>query len=89
MDQLDLLSSVVCGQLSGLSLHPVMLRFGLFLCIVMLNTGPQGLVAPRDKRILQIHKVMLCDLVSQVILMNKDAYSLKLCQRKIGRGFSS
>jgi hypothetical protein len=26
-------------------------RFGLLLGIIMLNTGPQGLVAPRDKRI--------------------------------------
>lgn len=26
-----------------------MLRFGLLLCAIMLNTGSQGLVAPRDK----------------------------------------
>ena len=25
-------------------------RFGFLLCTVMLNTGPQGLVAPKDER---------------------------------------
>jgi hypothetical protein len=39
-----------------------MWRFGLLLCTVMLNTGPQGLVASRDERICT-DKVMLCDLV--------------------------
>ena len=29
-----------------------LLRFGLWLCIVMLNIDPQGLVAPRDNDIL-------------------------------------
>lgn len=28
-----------------------LLRSGLLLCIVILNTGPQGLVAHRDERI--------------------------------------
>jgi hypothetical protein len=26
-------------------------QFGLLLCIIMLNTGPQGLAAHKDKRI--------------------------------------
>jgi hypothetical protein len=44
---------------------PTLLRFGLLLCIVMLNTG---LVAPRDKR--------LCPYTSDAIITLPDNVSL-------------
>jgi hypothetical protein len=34
----------------------VLLRLGLLLHIVMINTGPQGLVGPRDDKILTYTK---------------------------------
>ena len=38
------------------------LRFGLLLCIVMLNTGSQGLVAHRDERICTYSVTLLLSL---------------------------
>lgn len=47
--------SSVCNNIiinNYLILHiMIVVDFGLLLCIVMLNSGSQGLVTPRDERI--------------------------------------
>lgn len=43
-------------DVSGKSEWYMMLRFGLWLHVVMLNIGLQGLVAPKDKEILMYSK---------------------------------
>lgn len=52
----------------------LMAREGKVLRFTMLNTGPQGLVAPQGPGDPHIHQRMLCNLAP--CWLNKDVYSL-------------